>query len=219
MKVSVIIPTYNHLKALRKCLEALRKQTLKEVEIIVVDDASTDGTGDYLATQNGIQVITMADPQGARLHRRVSVARNAGAARATGEYLFFCDADVRLRRTALAELADALDHNPSVGFVYCSFIWGWKWFRAVPFDVARLRQHNYISTMSLVRASLFTGFDEELDRFQDWDLWLGLTAQEVRGMALSKTLFWVSRHANEISHRTDTYQSTLAAIQQKHHLN
>lgn len=89
-KVSVIIPVYNVEAYLRECLDSVINQTLKEIEIICVDDGSTDSSleilKEYAKKDNRISVLTQEN-----LH--AGVARNAGLAVAKGEYLSFLDSD------------------------------------------------------------------------------------------------------------------------------
>ena len=89
-KVSVIIPVYNVEQYLRECLNSVIKQTLKEIEIICVDDGSTDNSLDilkeYAEKDHRITIITQKN-----LH--AGVARNAGLAIAKGEYIHFLDSD------------------------------------------------------------------------------------------------------------------------------
>lgn len=89
-KISVIVPVYNVEKYLPRCLDCIVGQTLKNIEIICVDDGSTDGSGaildDYAKRDGRIRVIHQANVG-------AGAARNAGLAVATGEYLFFFDPD------------------------------------------------------------------------------------------------------------------------------
>lgn len=89
-KVSVIIPVYNVEKYLRKCLDSVVGQTLKDIEIICVDDGSTDGSGkildEYAQKDERIKVIHQKNQGGA-------VARNRAIEASTGQYLAFCDSD------------------------------------------------------------------------------------------------------------------------------
>ena len=89
-KVSVIIPVYNVEKYLRACLDSVVNQTLKDIEIICVDDGSTDSSpailAEYAAKDPRVKVIT-------RPKSNAGAARNAGMAVATGEYLGFVDSD------------------------------------------------------------------------------------------------------------------------------
>ena len=99
IKVSVVTPVYNVEKYLPRCLETLLGQTLSELEIICVDDGSTDGSGrildEYAARDPRIRVIHK--PNGG-----AGEARNVGLDAAIGEYLFFCDPDDSCSKNMLA---------------------------------------------------------------------------------------------------------------------
>ena len=90
VKVSVVVPVYNAEKYLERCLDSLRKQTLKEIEIICVNDGSTDGSGEilaeYAAHDKRIKVITQEN-------QYIGAARNRGIEAARGEYIGFVDND------------------------------------------------------------------------------------------------------------------------------
>ena len=89
-KVSVIIPVYNTEKYLRRCLDSVVNQTLRDIEIICVDDGSTDSSPDilreYEKKDSRIKILTQPNIN-------AGAARNNGLARAAGEYLSFLDAD------------------------------------------------------------------------------------------------------------------------------
>lgn len=97
-KVSVIIPVYNTEKYLNDSVMAILNQTLRDIEIIVVDDGSTDKSVELIknlaAKDERIQLFTQAN------HGQ-SVARNAGLDRATGEYVYFMDSDDLLEPNTL----------------------------------------------------------------------------------------------------------------------
>lgn len=88
--VSVIIPVYNRVTFLPTCMEALKAQTYQNLQILLIDDGSTDGTlalcNQYAAEDSRITVIPGT-------HSGVSAARNLGLDAATGEYVFFIDSD------------------------------------------------------------------------------------------------------------------------------
>lgn len=90
LKVSVIIPVYNAVEHLKECLDSVVRQTLKEIEIICVDDGSTDGSAVILAdhvNKDGRFIVLTQQNRGA------GVARNAGLEVARGDYVIFLDAD------------------------------------------------------------------------------------------------------------------------------
>lgn len=90
MKVSIIIPIYNTEKYLKRCLDSVFGQDYDNIEVILVDDGSTDGSSDiikeYLQQHNNAILIKQENGG-------VGAARNAGLAVATGEYLCFVDSD------------------------------------------------------------------------------------------------------------------------------
>ena len=111
MKVSVIVPVYNCESYLPACIASLRAQTLEDIELIFVDDASSDGSLSLLraaqAEDARVRVIAFAENRG------VSAARNAGLDAAKGAFVGFCDADdwvepqMFARLLAAAQAADA----------------------------------------------------------------------------------------------------------------
>lgn len=104
MKISVVLPVYNVAPYLGKCLDSLIRQTLKDIEIICVDDGSTDGSGmimeEYAKRDSRIVPVHMENAGG-------GAARNKGMEWARGEYLNFCDPDDYVDDTILRKLYDA----------------------------------------------------------------------------------------------------------------
>jgi len=88
--VSIVIPLFNQLAYTRMCLESLRTTIPEEVEIILVDNASTDGTADYLATLGGVGVIGNSENRG------FAGACNQGIRAASGEWIVVMNNDVIL---------------------------------------------------------------------------------------------------------------------------
>lgn len=91
LKVSIVVPVYNVAQYLECCLESLINQTLKDIEIICVNDASTDNSLEilksYVSKDNRIKLINFEENKG------VSIARNTGIKLAQGEYIGFVDSD------------------------------------------------------------------------------------------------------------------------------
>lgn len=104
--ISVIIPVYNMEDTVEKCIESVRNQTWRDLEIIVVDDGSTDGTAalcDRAAAEDArVKVIH-------RENGGVSAARNTGLAAATGEYIAWLDSDDWMVPEAMQRLMEAID--------------------------------------------------------------------------------------------------------------
>lgn len=112
--VSIIIPTYNRAVLLMDVLEALAAQTYPHLELIIIDDGSTDGTSDKVRAWAASQAMSV------RIFRQdnagPAAARNLGLQQARGEYLYFIDSDDLAFPTALEQMADALVRS---GRSYC----------------------------------------------------------------------------------------------------
>lgn len=106
--VSVIIPVYNAERYVREGLDSVLAQTYRGLEVICVDDGSTDGTAailrDYASSDSRVRLVA---------HERstAGAARNAGYALATGEYVIFLDADDVYAPTLIAELVSGLEET------------------------------------------------------------------------------------------------------------
>ena len=117
--VSVIVPVYQVESYLERCVESIRNQTYARLEILLVDDGSTDGSGircdELAALDSRIRVIHQKNAG-------VSAARNAGLDAARGELIAFCDADDYVEPDMYEHLAELLHQNGDADMAVCS---GW----------------------------------------------------------------------------------------------
>ena len=109
-EVSVIIPTYNYAHFIGEALESVRAQTYRNLEIIVVDDGSTDKTAEVVARFPEARYIYQTN-------EGIASARNAGMRASAGQYLVFLDADDRLLPKALETGINSLKEHPECAFV------------------------------------------------------------------------------------------------------
>jgi len=121
MKLSIVIPVRNGGPAFARCLSALAAARaacadLAATELIVVDDGSNDASAS-VARAAGARVLSTPAPG----HRGPAAARNLGARAATGDYVFFVDADVALHPDALRRAAEAFAADPSLEAVFGSY--------------------------------------------------------------------------------------------------
>lgn len=193
--ISVIIPTYQHADVLGDCLEHLFAQTLQPLEILVVNDGSTDNTDEVVKPyQDRIRYITQENQGNQR-------ARMRGLEESKGDLVIFCDADVLMKPAMLEKLKMALESHKGASYAYSSFKFGWKTFQSFPFDPDRLKKLNYIHTSALIRRHDFPGFDFNLKKFQDWDVWLTMLQEGKTGVFVDEVLFHVlvDKHRGGIS--------------------
>lgn len=113
MKVSVIVPVYNRENFIKKCLDSLLSQTFQGYEIIVIDDASNDGTNKVLKLYDEprIKVFCNADRGG------YCLTRNEGIRRACGDIIAFIDSDCVAGENWLEEIVKPFEHDESIMIV------------------------------------------------------------------------------------------------------
>jgi glycosyltransferase involved in cell wall biosynthesis len=181
--VSVIIPTHNRRTLLDRALRSVRGQTYRHVEIIVIDDGSTDGTTKWLQTHHPqVQVITLAGNQGA------AAARNQGAAAAQGQFLAFLDSDDQWHPHYLQCQIDTIVRHPKAILVYCNYVYSFGENQrdtrvTLPSKqtdpIAAMLQECFIHTLSqvVIPKDCFQqvgGFNAQLRSCHDWDFYLRL---------------------------------------------
>ncbi len=138
--VTAIVPNYNYAPSLGLCLRALREQTYPNLEILVVDDCSTDDSV-RAARDLGVRVITRGSNGGC------AAARNTGAEQARGEVLFFVDSDVAVDPDAVANAVAALRADPRLGAV-CGIVDPTPLIRGGRFKEYRALQFHYWAASS-----------------------------------------------------------------------
>jgi glycosyltransferase involved in cell wall biosynthesis len=205
--VSVIIPTHNAAAYIRDAVDSALGQTVPPLEVIVVDDGSTDGTAAVLR-ELGDRIRVISHRYGA-----AGAARNAGGAIAAGEWIAFLDADDTW-------LPDKLEHqlartgDPRVGLVYTDRfnVGAIGDLPAVQSEIQPLysgdifldlllRSNRITTSSALIRTSLFRslgGFATVLTDAEDWDLWIRL-AESHRAEAIPIPLVRYRFHATNSS--------------------
>lgn len=185
--VSVIIPTYNRGYCIKRSIFSVLNQTYKNIELIIVDDGSTDNT------ENVIQDIIATDSRVIYKKKKnggACSARNMGINMARGKYIAFQDSDDYWYKDKLSTQIAILEKEKSDA-VYCrmkSYGVGDINNTIVPninlnstqLNLDLLLQQNYISTQMLVVKSSIAKtimFDNNLPRFQDWDFAIQLLSQ------------------------------------------
>ncbi len=165
-RISVVIPTHNGSKRLGNCLDAIRRALGPGDEIIVVDDASQDGSAE-VARSFGASVFSLEKNGGA------AKARNFGAGQATGEIIFFTDDDVVIPKNAISQLRSHFTEEQVAGVVgvldeqipYSDFASNLKnlWMRFSYLKCPPERVGLFYTSVAAIRKSVFVevgGFNE-----------------------------------------------------------
>lgn len=116
MKVTAIIPTFNRREWIGECLDSVLGQTYPNVEIIVVDDCSTDGTVEWLRSEEKYSGVVVHEQE---KNGGASVARNTAIAMAAGELIVFIDSDDMLMPMHIETAVEHFEQYPELGLLCC----------------------------------------------------------------------------------------------------
>jgi glycosyltransferase involved in cell wall biosynthesis len=182
--VSVVIPTHDRWRLLRRALTSVREQTRPADEVIVVDDGSTDQTADRIAGE--FPEVTLLRQE----NRGVSAARNRGVAEASGAWVAFLDSDDEWLPIKLERQLTALEGAPGHPLCHTDEVWirngrrvdrgrryaktgGWIFHACLPLCAIS-------PSSAVIRRGLLDeigGFDESLPACEDYDLWLRICSR------------------------------------------
>lgn len=211
MRISVVIPTYNHARWLPESIESALNQTLKPYEIIVVDDGSKDDTREVV----GRFPVKYVYQQNAGL----SAARNKGIEVASGDWVALLDADDVWLPTKLERQAQAITGEE---VCYCATL---RFFEDGHTDEPEcffgeeamriLRHHNFIDPSSvLAKRDAFLrvgGFNKSMPAGEDWEMWLKL-AQTSRFVGVPERMLRYRVLGNSMSKNPEIHLKAMEAI-------
>jgi|LSQX01.1.fsa_nt_gb glycosyltransferase involved in cell wall biosynthesis len=192
-KVSVIVPVYNAKAYLRNTVKSILSQSYSNYEIILVNDGSTDGSGElcdnYASQYKHIKVIH-------QLNGGVSAARNAGLNNATGEYILFVDADDLIAEDMLGTLVDLIiQHNADISLVNIKKVYNVE-------DIASVVSERQIATFDGL------GFLEQILKIKLFNigacakLYKHSIAKDIRfevGKNINEDVYFLIRHALQVN--------------------
>ena len=196
-QVSVVVTLFNYGHLVAQTLESIVASTEIDLEIVIVDDHSTDDGRDvvrtFIADHPEVAIVLL----GSDINRGLPTARNLGFEIARADKVMVMDADNLVYPNALRVLADALDDDPSAAFAYSTM----EEFGVTPgvrsamaWHVPWLCERNYIDAQAMIRKDAWAvhgGYradDELVFGWEDWELWLRLAAAGERGTHVRQLL-------------------------------
>lgn len=220
--VSVLISCYNYGRFLAQAVNSALNQSHPNVEVLILDDASTDNTRE-VAESYGTRVRYLSLPHGGQ-----ATALNTGLQQARGEYCVFLDADNYLAphfiEKTLAILASCRD--PFIAFVYTArqlFGKRQEVFHPPPYDLAQLKLRNFIDMCVLVRLSDCRNIqfcpERDIAPVPDMDFFLSLAEQGKGGLLLDEPLVHYRIHDSNMSQaasRSYRQVKIIRAIMRRH---
>lgn len=210
--VSVIIPAYNQSKYIRETIDSVLKQTYNNVEIIVVNDGSTDDTLKILQEYgNKIKIINQKN-------KGLAGARNSGIREAKGDYLAFLDSDDLWYNNMLSVMVSHLKNNQQSDIAACSCdlidekSQRIRRFNRMSFFRNKIK-NSFLRTLTLInmfpvhtlliRKKCFDCcgvFDESLRATEDWDLWLRMAVHGHKFLLIDDVIAKYRIHGESMTH-------------------
>ena len=208
--VTVAVSLYNYADHIEACLDSVLEQTHPHIDLIVVDDASTDHSAGVAArwleaNKTRFEVACLLRQ---RRNRGLSAARNLAFERAETEYVFVLDADNTLRPSAIARLLETAEDTGAAA-VYSALAYFGEAKGVGVADVWRadsFKADNYIDAMALVRKSAWSavgGYAEMDYGWEDYDLWCKFVEAGLKGVYVPELLCCYRVHLDSMRH-TDT---------------
>ncbi len=224
--ISVVIPIYNGEKYVRECLDTVYRQSYRRIEVVCVDDGSTDRSAEILDSYADRVRIVRGE------HRNLPSARNRGIAAATGEFTAFLDVDDLWEPDKLEKQVAVFARRPEVGLVFTDVVklrssgvrrgspersrLARKLAHTDPFFL--LARRNFITPSSvMIRRAVFASagvFDESLHSCEDWEYWLRLAAHGIRMAFVDEALVFYRAHEDNMSRVVQRmHEGRLAVVQ------
>jgi glycosyltransferase involved in cell wall biosynthesis len=200
-KVSIILPTYNGALHLRESIESCLQQTYTNIELVIVDDCSTDGTSEIVRSFRDERIKYIRHKRNRRLPR----ALNTGLSASTGAYLTWTSDDNQYLPRAIEEMVGVLERNHHVDLV-CADVWmiNWETGQKELFtrpDNIDLRFKNAVGSCFLFTRKAFqeTGFyDPKYELVEDYEYWIRLCSR-FKSLRYPYPLYMYGDHPNSLT--------------------
>lgn len=214
-KVSIIIPCYNQAGYVEEAVLSAINQTYQNIEIICVNDGSTDKTSEVIKklVDKYKNIVFFDEPE----NKGVVAARNFAIQACTGEYILPLDADDTIEPTYVEKAVKVLDENKNIGVVYCrAKIFGAedKIWDLPAYSKESFLYGNVVFCTALFRKSDFVkagGYKANMEHgWEDYDLWLSFVELGLDVYQIDEILFNYRKHHNES--RTDSSNKNIHKI-------
>ena len=226
---SIIIPTYNDLNNLKKCLRSVLRQNFKNYEIIIINDGSSDGTQDFLDTLNkdNIKIFNLETNQGP------AFSRNIGINKSKGIWLAFLDSDDFWLRSKLQVTFDNIQLNNNFDVFCHNQSRKEKLTRKIKklytgpyknkFYKSLILEGNCLITSAIVikkefltKNNIFFRIKKKYYSVEDYDLWLHLALNDAKFFFIRNFLGFYCIHKNNITNNIIQHKKNYLSLLYNH---
>lgn len=227
--VSAIITTHNRKDLFIKALNSVMNQTYKNIEILVVDDGSEDGTKEYMESNNSSNVKYLYIPK--EESRGGNYARNLGIKESKGDYIAFLDDDDEWNKEKIKKQVEYLYENPEIGMVACAREYEYNFKKKkkqktkdiVEGDLSEkiFTMMPYTTSSIMIRRNILFEvglFDENLRCWQDYELVIRICQKTNIGVIRDYLLLYrvITSDKKRITNNFDIFKESIEIIENKH---
>lgn len=198
--ISIIMPIFNYGRMFNKTLESVFNSKHKNIELIIINDGTTDEyVKDKLKSLTGYSVIRILNQE----NSGPATARNNGIKESKGRFILTLDSDDLIHPDMISKMLLEIKKDKNISPVYCDVIHfgeenGTE--NKPEWSIERLLSGPFICNCSLFRREAFDatdGFDNKMDAWEDYDLWVQMAKAKYKGKRINRPLFYYFRHAKE----------------------
>ncbi len=216
--VSVVITTKNRLQLLQRAISSVENQTYKNIELVIVNDASNDGTMEFLDNLKSINTRIVHNPTSLG----PAGAKNVGIQLAKGDYLTGLDDDDYFAKNRIEDFINHIDGKTSFLFTNYIFFDGTNKHKQInkkkTINFETLIKQNYVGNQVFIlteKIKNLNGFDETLEAWEDYDLWIRLVKKYGAAKCINNHSYFINQ-SNSHNRVTNTKQIAVACKQLVH---
>jgi CMP-N-acetylneuraminic acid synthetase len=226
-KVTVYITAFNYGHFIRKAIESVFAQKYNDWELLIINDGSTDETGDILSEYEGVENVQIVH----QVNKGLTVSNNIAMRMSSGEYIMRLDADDYLDENALLVLSNILDTNEDVGLVYPDYYVVDEAGEIIEIvrrkkigeeaDLLDLPAHGACTMIRKECLISIGGYDEKFRCQDGYDLWIKFL-KRYKPYNVNIPLFYYRQHGSSLTQNQGRILSTRKEIKRnfvKNHLN
>ncbi|MFX0556027.1 glycosyltransferase [Maribacter sp. CXY002] len=217
--VTVYITNYNYGKFIRKAIESILNQTLKDIELIIIDDGSTDNSKDIIEEYSNHDIISIIYQK----NRGLNITNNVALKASKGKYIVRLDADDYMELNALKKMSDFLENDDELGLIFPNYY-------IVDIDgneLSEIKRHDFKKEVNIldqpahgactmIRTNYLKeigGYDESYRCQDGYELWVKFI-NKFKVTNINETLFSYRRHNNNLTNNENRILGTRQRIKQ-----
>ncbi len=215
--ITVYITNYNYENYIRTAIESVLNQTLKDFELIIIDDGSSDGSQDIIEEFAGLEKVSIIYQK----NRGLNITNNVALMASMGKYIVRLDADDFLEVSALELMSEALEKDPELGLIFPNYF-------IVDMEgnvISEIKRHDFSTEVNLldqpahgactmIRTEFLKalgGYDESYSCQDGYELWVKFI-NKYRVTNINKSLFYYRRHNNNLTNNETKILGTRSQI-------